>query len=171
MPPRRSAGLNGAPPDLAFRGLSGTRTRVTGFAGRHLASRSSGHECARRESNPHVRRHTGLSRARLPLRHSRIRADDGSRTRGLHLGKVTRCQLRHVRMEPPAGTDPAASSLPRTCSAIELRRREAGRAGVEPASLVPGQSRAAPADRATGHREPATGLEPVTCPIQGGRSA
>jgi hypothetical protein len=26
-------------------------------------------ECPRRESNPHVRRHTGLSRARLPLRH------------------------------------------------------------------------------------------------------
>lgn len=27
-------------------------------------------------------------------------------------------------MEPPAGTDPAASSVPRTCSAIELRRHE-----------------------------------------------
>lgn len=32
--------------------------------------------------------------------------------------------LRHIRMEPPAGTDPAASSLPRTCSAIELRRHK-----------------------------------------------
>ena len=27
-------------------------------------------------------------------------------------------------MDPPAGTDPAASSVPRTCSAIELRRHE-----------------------------------------------
>ena len=32
--------------------------------------------------------------------------------------------LRHIRIEPPAGTDPAASSLPRTCSSIELRRHE-----------------------------------------------
>jgi hypothetical protein len=32
--------------------------------------------------------------------------------------------LRHIRVEPPAGTDPATSSVPRTCSAIELRRHE-----------------------------------------------
>jgi hypothetical protein len=32
--------------------------------------------------------------------------------------------LRHIRMEPPAGTDPATSSLPKTRSAIELRRHE-----------------------------------------------
>jgi hypothetical protein len=37
---------------------------------------------------------------------------------------VEPCQLRHVRIEPPAGTDPAAPSVPRTCSAIELRRHE-----------------------------------------------
>src|SRR5215469_16373840 len=32
-----------------------------------------------------------------PLAHG---VDDGLRTRGLHLGKVTRYQLRHIRMEP-----------------------------------------------------------------------
>lgn len=34
--------------------------------------------------------------------------------------------LRHIRTEPPTGTDPVASSLPRMCSAIELRRRVPG---------------------------------------------
>jgi hypothetical protein len=33
---------------------------------------------------------------------------------------------RSSRLEPPAGTDPAASSVPRTCSAIELRRHRSG---------------------------------------------
>ena len=43
----------------------------------------------------------------------------------------------------------------------------AGRAGLEPASLVPGQSRAAPADRATGHQEPFPGVEPGCRPYKG----
>jgi hypothetical protein len=43
----------------------------------------------------------------------------------------------------------------------------ADRAGVEPASLVPGQSRAAPADRATGQSEPSPGVEPGKLPLQG----
>lgn len=34
-------------------------------------------------------------------------ANDGARTRGLHLGKVTRYQLRHVRMERLTGIEPA----------------------------------------------------------------
>ena len=34
--------------------------------------------------------------------HGRLRATDRVRTGDLHLGKVTRCQLRHCRMAPPA---------------------------------------------------------------------
>lgn len=36
-----------------------------------------------------------------------VRADDGDRTRDLHLGKVARYQLRYVRMEPPRGVESA----------------------------------------------------------------
>lgn len=38
----------------------------------------------------------GLDRE-APERRATLRADDGNRTRGLHLGRVTRCLLRHVR--------------------------------------------------------------------------
>ena|SRR6201996_6027135 len=41
-----------------------------------------------------------------------------------------------------------------------IRRARAGRAGLEPASLIPLQRRTAPACRATGHREPPFGVDP-----------
>ena len=81
------------------------------------------------------------------------RADDRDRTGDLLLGKQVLYLLSHVRVrarwagmpsdpatcrggyvprpdpEPPTGTDPVASSLPRMCSAIELRRRVTARGG------------------------------------------
>ena len=60
------------------RGGDGIRTRVDGFAGRCLASRP-------------------LHRS-LYLSLGLSRADDGTRTRDPHLGKVMRYQLRYVRV-------------------------------------------------------------------------
>jgi hypothetical protein len=65
---------------IVHKGGDGIRTRVDGFAGRCLASR--------------------------PL-HQKVswtpRADDGTRTRDPHLGKVMRYQLRYVRADGTQG--------------------------------------------------------------------
>jgi hypothetical protein len=62
-------------------------------------------------------------------------------------------------VEPFPGADPGGQSLPRT-GGRRSERHHAGRAGLEPASLIPLQGRTAPADRATGHREPPFGADP-----------
>jgi hypothetical protein len=49
------------------------------------------------DSNPDAR---CLRPVALPIGLEGHGADDRSRTGDLHLGKVTRCQLRHIRMEP-----------------------------------------------------------------------
>lgn len=69
------------------RGPSGSRTRVTSFAGRHLAIRSSGHEYPPRDSNPDDTRSERAGSASWPRR-----AWSGHRESdpGPHLGKVTR---------------------------------------------------------------------------------
>ena len=68
-----------APAAPIARGGYGIRTRVYGFAGRCLASRPTHH-------------------AQWDRVDSRLRADDGTRTRDPHLGKVMLYQLSHVRM-------------------------------------------------------------------------
>ena len=62
-----------------MRGGYGIRTRVHGFAGRCLASRPT---------------HRVDRQSRLPF----LRADDGTRTRDPHLGKVMLYQLSHIRV-------------------------------------------------------------------------
>jgi hypothetical protein len=62
-------------------------------------------------------------------------------------------------VEPFPGADPGGQSIPRT-GGRRSERHHAGRAGLEPASLIPLQGRTAPADRATGHREPPFGADP-----------
>ena len=64
------------------RGGYGIRTRVYGFAGRCLASRP---------------RHRGGDR-RVQIKLTGARADDGTRTRDPHLGKVMLYQLSHIRI-------------------------------------------------------------------------
>lgn len=62
---------------------------------------------AGRDLHPHAPFGTRASGARASaFRHQRLRVDDGSRTRDLHLSKVTRCQLRHIHVEPPTGIGP-----------------------------------------------------------------
>src|SRR5690625_2891656 len=70
------------------RGGYGIRTRVYGFAGRRLASRPT-HRV--KTSDP-----VGRCGPRL-------RADDGTRTRDPHLGKVMLYQLSHIRTHPKLG--------------------------------------------------------------------
>lgn len=62
--------------------------------------------------------HTGLNRACLPFHHRGQRADDGLRTRGLHLGKVTRYRLRYVRTYFRAGTRSRTGDLALTKGAL-----------------------------------------------------
>ena len=69
-----------APAAPIARGGYRIRTGVNGFAGRCLASRPTHHENA------------GARRSRL------LGADDGTRTRDPHLGKVMLYQLSHIRM-------------------------------------------------------------------------
>ena len=69
------------------RGGDGIRTRVNGFAGRCLASRP--------------RHHAGFEPAYLTRNGSCTRADDETRTRDPHLGKVMRYQLRYIRNTHP----------------------------------------------------------------------
>ena len=68
-----------------LRGGYGIRTRVYGFAGRCLASRPI-HRCL------------GSPPKNKPACAGLIRADDETRTRDPHLGKVMRYQLRHIRV-------------------------------------------------------------------------
>jgi hypothetical protein len=81
--------------------------------------------CAGRESNPHVTKDTGS----WDQRGCHYATSARERPTGFEpaLQPWQGCVLtaaHYGRMEPPAGTDPAASSVPRTCSAIELRRHE-----------------------------------------------
>ncbi len=68
---------------LIVRGGDGIRTRVYGFAGRCLASRPR-HRIVVDTTSVPVGRGTG--------------ADDETRTRDPHLGKVMRYQLRYIRV-------------------------------------------------------------------------
>ena len=73
-----------------------------------------------------------LREAPLPVGLDRLGADDGDRTRGLHLGKVARCLLRHIRIEPPVRFELTAFSLPRRRSNRWSYEGNAGEAGLEP---------------------------------------
>ena len=66
---------------LELRGGNGNRTRVHGFADRCLTTRPF---------------HRGVT-ASKNLKHQGTRADDETRTRDPHLGKVMRYQLRYIR--------------------------------------------------------------------------
>lgn len=71
-------------------------------------------------------------------------------------------------MEPPAGTDPAASSLPRTCSAIELR----GHAFREQDSNLRAPGSKPSRDAVNPPRsEPPPGADPGLPPYRGGVTA
>jgi hypothetical protein len=66
-----------ARPAILARKVLGSNQRATlgrdlGLANRRLTARPTFHARAGRDSNPHVRGHTVLSRARLPLRHQRL---------------------------------------------------------------------------------------------------
>ena len=75
---------------------------------------------AGRDLHPHAPSGTRASEARASaFRHQRLRVDDGSRTRDLHLGKVTRYQLRHIHMERKTGIEPATLCLGSRCSTAE----------------------------------------------------
>ena len=76
--------LAGTYPTEVYRGDDGSRTRVDGFAGRCLATRP---------------RHRAMPRA-SGANPVHTRADDETRTRDPHLGKVMRYQLRHIRVAP-----------------------------------------------------------------------
>lgn len=62
-----------ARPAIPARKVLGSNQRATvvgrdlGLADRRLTTRPTFRACAGRDSNPHVRRHTGLGRARLPV--------------------------------------------------------------------------------------------------------
>ncbi len=74
---------------LVMRGGDGIRTRVNGFAGRCLAARP---------------RHRVWFDPRVVIASKndpRTRADDETRTRDPHLGKVMRYQLRYIRISFP----------------------------------------------------------------------
>ena len=73
----------------AGRGGDGIRTRVYGFAGRCLASRP---------------RHRGGDR-RVQIKLTGARADDETRTRDPHLGKVMLYQLSHIRVSGFPGNE------------------------------------------------------------------
>ena len=66
-----------------------------------------------------------------------LRADDGTRTRDPHLGKVMRYQLRYVRRSPPKWTDPA--SYPTTVCGPEHGCADHNGRVSEPYACVGGQ--------------------------------
>ncbi len=84
-----------SPTELITRGGDGNRTRVQGFAGPCLNHSATPPEflgaVALRRATVEA---TGVNRCDPRF----LRADDGVRTRDLHLGKVTRYQLRYVRV-------------------------------------------------------------------------
>jgi hypothetical protein len=79
-----------------------------------LPGRFTLHACAGRDSNPHVRRHTVLGRARLPvLRHQRERASPPKRLQTIAVGgllpnhwsvRAGRSPLTHPRHFQPVST-------------------------------------------------------------------
>jgi hypothetical protein len=66
--------------------------RDLGLANRRLTARPTFHQYAGRESNPHVRRHTLLRRARLPVTPPALGATGQIRT-----GPTTMARLRAIR--------------------------------------------------------------------------
>jgi hypothetical protein len=84
----------------------------------------------------------GLSAAPLPVGLERPGADGWSRTGDLHLGQVTRCQLRHIRMEPARGIEPRPPPLPESGALpTELHPGAPGSRDSNPVGLVPDQVR------------------------------
>lgn len=67
----------------------------------------------------------GLNALALPIGLERFGVDDGVRTRGLHLGKVTRCRLRHIHIERTTGFEPALSAWEADVLPLTLRSRRA----------------------------------------------
>jgi hypothetical protein len=126
--------------------------------------------CVRTDPGTRTLNICGLSAAPLPIGLDRLGADDRPRTGDLHLGKVTRCQLRYIRVEPFPGADPGDPSIPRT----RARRREGHELrGWPPRSRTwksPGPKPGGSADSPSGHREPPAGVEPAAVPLQRGRS-
>src|SRR5919197_2096038 len=74
-----------SPTELIARGGGGNRTRVQGFAG----------PCLSHSATPP--NSIGYPGGVRPWTEGPSRADDGTRTRDPHLGKVMRYQLRYVR--------------------------------------------------------------------------
>ena len=101
------------------RGGDGIRTRVNGFAGRCLASRP--------------RHHAGFEPAYLTRNGSCTRADDETRTRDPHLGKVMRYQLRYIRISRPR---PSGRALGIDYPRSRDRPNQAALPGVSAATTV-----------------------------------
>ena len=66
--------------------------------------------------------YTDLQSVASPLGHSTVllRADDGTRTRDIHLGKVTRYQLRYIRIK--GGRLPDKQNVAQVGAGITLGR-------------------------------------------------
>ena len=65
---------------------------------------------------PVRKKHTPLKRACLPVPAHSLGADDGVRTRYLHLGKVALCQMSYIRMVPSGGIEPPTQGFSVLCS-------------------------------------------------------
>ena len=123
---------------------------------------------AGRDLHPHAPFGTRASGARASaFRHQRLRVDDGSRTRDLHLGKVTRCQLRHIHVEPRPESDRVTLPVPGVRSATELRGHELRSESWSRTSNQPGQSRLANRRWSPPGMEPSPGADPGLPPYRG----
>jgi hypothetical protein len=142
--------------------------RDLGLANRRLASRPTFLAYAGRESNPHAFRHTGLSRARLPLRHQRMRATGRIRT-----GPATSAGSRAIRWTLrslgacPGNRTPSAS-VPGRHAAVTTKQAGVRSAGLEPAS--PATHAGLSANWSTSTGEPLAGLEPAAFRLRDGCS-
>lgn len=126
----------------------GIRTRVYGFAGRCLASRP-----IHRVWVHHQKPETGF-------RPVLIRADDETRTRDPHLGKVMRYQLRHIRVVAVSGNTETVTER------VNDSQTEDGSPSVQPGQprnplVQPGRV------EADSHVDPAGGEGPDTPGIRG----
>jgi hypothetical protein len=130
------------------RGGYGIRTRVYGFAGRCLASRP-----IHRSHNTDVNR--TVSRSPESEDTGPTRADDETRTRDPHLGKVMRYQLRYIRI--------SFRSSPRHLNdfsrSIRRRQNRTRHPGVSPRPSRP-MCIPRPASASIESRSRATGCEP-----------
>lgn len=97
--------------------------------------------------------------------------DDRDRTGDLHPGKVTRCLLRHIHMEPSARFELAPFSVPGRRSAAGATKAWTALRELESNQrLTVIQSHVAPAVRAP-RNEPLPGVEPGYRPYKGQAAA